>query len=113
MRSLKVLVIVMGMLLVAGIIALGFAVHYRINHPRQAPTGSPAVAGPAIGPASAPNAMTLDLPPGARVVGAEASGDRLVVRVELAAGGGEELIIVNLATGAPVATVTLRPKAAP
>lgn len=108
MRALKVLVIVMGVLLVAGVIALGFAVHYRLNHPRQAPPGSPAAAA-SIGPAGAPNAITLDLPQGARVVGAEASGDRLVVRVELA-GGSQELIIVNLVTGAPVATVTLRPK---
>jgi hypothetical protein len=56
--------------------------------------------------------MTLDLPQGAKVVGAEASGDRLAVRVELAT-GGEEVIIVNLVTGAPVATVTLRPQPAP
>jgi hypothetical protein len=105
MRALKVLVIVMGVVLVAGIVALGFAVQYRVNHPRPAPMAT----GPAIGPASAPNAMTLDLPQGAKVVGAEASGDRLVVRVELA-GGGQELIIVNLATGAPLATVTLRPQ---
>jgi hypothetical protein len=112
MRALKVLVIVMGVLLVAGIIALGFAVQYRINHPRPGAAGSPAAAGPAIGPASAVNAMTLDLPQGAKVAGAEASGERLVVRVELAT-GGEELIIVNLATGVPMATITLRPKAAP
>jgi hypothetical protein len=112
MRSLKVLVIVMGVVLVAGIIALGFGVRYRVNHPRPVASGSPAVAGPAIGPTGAMNAMTLDLPQGAKVVGAEANGDRLVVRVALAA-GGEELIIVNLATGAPVATVTLRPKIEP
>ena len=108
MRALKVLVIAMGVLLVAGVVALGFAVQYRLNHPRQAPSGSPA-ANAGIGPAGAPSALTLDLPSGARVVGAEASGDRLVVRVELA-GGGEELIIVNLVTGAPLATVTLRSK---
>ncbi|HWE72995.1 MAG TPA: hypothetical protein VG328_07535 [Stellaceae bacterium] len=108
MRALKVLVIVMGVLLAGGIVALGFAVQYRINHPRQ----TPAAAGPAIGPAGAANVTTLDLPQGAKAVGAEASGDRLVIRVELASGGAE-LIIVNLATGAPIATVTLRPKAAP
>jgi hypothetical protein len=108
MRGLKVLVIVMGVLLVVGIIALGFAVHYRMDHPRPAP----ASVVPAIGPAGAPNATTLDLPQGAKVVGAEASGDRLAVRVELAT-GGEEVIIVNLVTGAPVATVTLRPQPAP
>jgi hypothetical protein len=109
MRALKVLVIVMGVVLVAGIVALGFAVQYRVNHPRPAPAGSSVATGPVIGPAGGPNAITLDLPQGAKVVGAEASGDRLVVRVELA-GGGQELIIVNLATGTPVATVTLRPQ---
>jgi len=106
MRALKVLVIVLGVLLVAGIVALGFAVQYRINHPRPAAVAGPP---PAIGPAGVPSGMTLDLPSGSRVVGAEASGDRLVVRVELAS-GGEELIIVNLSTGVPVATVTLRPQ---
>jgi hypothetical protein len=103
MRALKVLVVVMGVLLVAGIVALGFAVDYRMNHPR--PAAAPAVASTPGGP----TARTIDLPTGARVVGAEASGDRLVVRVELAA-GGEQLIVVDLATGTPVSTVTLRPK---
>jgi hypothetical protein len=102
MRALKVLVIVMGVLLAAGIVALGFAVAYRMNHPR--PAAAPAAMTP-----GKPTASTLDLPEGARVVGAEATGDRLVVRVELA-GGGEELIVVDLATGIPVSTVTLRPK---
>ncbi|HEY3916140.1 MAG TPA: DUF6476 family protein [Stellaceae bacterium] len=99
MRGLKVLVVVMGLVLVAGVVALGFAVEYRIDHPR------PAGSAPSVPP---PHASTIDLPAGARVVGAEASGDRLVVRIELA-GGSEKLIIVNLATGEPVSTVTLRP----
>jgi hypothetical protein len=102
MRALKVLVIAMGVLLVAGVIGLGFAVEYRLNHPRQAPAAAAA-------PAGAPSTLTLDLPQGARVVGAEANGDRLVVRVALAS-GSEELIIINLLTGAPIATLTLRPK---
>lgn len=90
----------MGVLLIAGIIALGFGVKYRIDHPRPV-----AAAPPATPPAYA---STIDLPAGARVVGAEASGDRLVVRVEQA-GGVQELIVINLATGATVSTVTLRP----
>jgi hypothetical protein len=98
MPALKVFVVVMGLLLVAGIVVLAVAVADRVNHPRPAaPTA-----------ATAPATSTLDLPAGVRVVGAEASGDRLVVRVDLAA-GGEELIIVNLATGTPVSTVILRP----
>jgi hypothetical protein len=104
MRGLKLLVIVMGVLLIGGIIALGFAVHYRVNHPRPVSAAAAAPGTPAG------NADTIALPAGAHVVGTEASGDRLVVRVELAAGAGEELIIVNLATGAPVATVILKPQ---
>lgn len=100
MAALKVLVVVMGVLLVAGIVALGFGVNYRMSHPRAVASASSA---------TAPLASTLDLPAGARVVGAEASGDRLVVRVDLG-GGSEELIVVNLATGAPISTVTLRPQ---
>jgi hypothetical protein len=102
MSGLKLIVILMGVLLVAGIVALGFGIEYRVNHPRPVT--------PAAAPAGTPSATTLDLPEGARVVGAQASGDRLVVRVELA-GGGEELIVVNLATGTPIATVTLRAQA--
>jgi len=97
MRALKVLVVVMGVLLVAGIIALAFAVANRVNHPPSAPV------------AKGPPIDTVDLPSGARIVGAEASGDRLVVRIELAE-GSQELIVVNLATGLPVSTVILRPQ---
>jgi hypothetical protein len=104
MRSLKLLVVVMGVLLIAGIIALGFAVNYRMKHPR-------ADAAPQA-PISSATPGTIDLPPGSRVVGTEVSGDRLVVRVELAGGGGEELIFVNIETGAPVSTLILKPKAA-
>lgn len=101
MRSLKVLVITMGVLLVLGVIALAIAVTHRIDHPRAAVPATP------LGPTTS----TLALPAGGRVVGAEASGDRLVVRVELAA-GGEELVVVNLATGMPISTVMLRPQPA-
>lgn len=100
MAALKLLVVAMGVLLVGGVVVLAIAVADRVNHPR--PT-TPAAA------TNRPLASTLDLPAGAHVVGAEASGDRLVVRVDLG-GGGEELIVVNLATGAPISTVTLRPQ---
>ena len=108
MRALKLLVIVMGVLLLAGIVALGFGVQYRLNHPRAVAVAAGATTAPDVPSAAPPN--TIDLPAGSHVVGAEASGDRLVVRVELAAGAGEELIIVNLATGVPVSTVILKPQ---
>jgi hypothetical protein len=101
MPALKVLVVAMGVLLVVGVVVLAVAIADRVNHPHPVALAAPA----------APATSIIDLPPGARVVSAEASGDRLVVRVELAA-GGEELIVVNIATGKPISTVTLRPQAA-
>lgn len=99
MRALKVLVVVLGILLVAGVIALVIAIVDRINHPR-----------PAL-EASAATASAIDLPAGANILGTETTGDRLVVRIGLG-GGGEEIFIFNLATGARVSTITLRPRPA-
>jgi len=101
MRSLKILVVALGVLLVAGIVGLGFAVSYRLNHPRPV--------APVMAAATATGAsIVVDLPPGAKVLKTKASGDRLVVRVGLAA-GGEEVLIFNLETGARVATIELKP----
>jgi hypothetical protein len=97
MRALKILVAVMGVLLVVGAVGLVVAVANRINHP-------PAAA--AIAAAS-----EIELPAGARVTTTEASGDRLIVRLALA-DGSEQLLVFNLATGARIATITLRPKSA-
>lgn len=96
MRALKLLVIGMGVVLVLGTIALIVAIANRIEHPRASP--------------ATPTASTaIDLPAGAKVSATEVSGDRLVVQLALS-GGGEELLIFNLATGAQVANVTLNPK---
>jgi flagellar basal body-associated protein FliL len=97
MRALKILVIVLGVLLVAGTAALVWAVANRINHP-------PAPSAPA-----AASASEVELPPGARIVSTEASGDRLIVRLSLS-DGSEELLIFNLGNGARVATIRLRAK---
>jgi len=99
MRALKILVVAMGLLLVAGTVALVIAVANRINHPPAPATATGATS-------------TIALPPGARVGASEVSGDHLVVRVTLA-DGGEELLIFNLATGARIATIALRPTPAP
>jgi hypothetical protein len=95
MRSLKLLVIVMGVLLVGGSVALVAAVVGRVARPSSAPSGADAGA-----PAHA------SLPAGARVVSTELSGDRLLVRVALA-GGGEELVLYNARTGSQVAVIDL------
>jgi Family of unknown function (DUF6476) len=99
MRALKILVVVMGVLLVAGTIALVVAVVARVNRPVTS-------SGLAAARASA-----IELPAGSRIVATQASGDRLVVRIALA-DGGEELLVFDLASGARVATITLYAKPA-
>jgi len=102
MRALKILVVAMGMLLVAGLAVLVIAVVERINH--RPPSPSPSAA-------HAARAATIDLPAGAHVISTEASGDRLVVRIGLAE-GGEELLIFDLADGDRVAAIMLQTKPA-
>lgn len=96
MRALKLLVVVMGVILAAGTIALIAAVVIRVRN------GSVA----SVERASASTAVAL--PAGARVAATEMAGDRLLVRVTLPQ-GGEQLLVFNLSTGARVATIELRP----
>ncbi len=101
MRALKVLVVVMGVLLVGGTVALVFAVIDRARHRLAEP--QPVAAGH-------PFASTIDLPPGARVIGTQEAGERLIVRVALAE-GGEVLILIDPRSGMRLGTIELRPGA--
>lgn len=93
MRALKILVVAMGVLLVAGTAALVMAVVERVNH---RPTSTSA---------TVPSAATIELPPGAHVIATQATGERLVVRVGLP-GGSEEVLIFDL-NGKRIATIVL------
>ena len=95
MRALKVLVIIMGVLLVGGSVALVAAIVARLG---RAPVAAPAAE------AGAP--LHASLPAGSRIVSAELSGDRVLVRVALA-DGGEELVLYNARSGAQVAVIDL------
>ncbi len=97
MRALKLLVIALGVLLAAGVAVLAVAVVLRLNH------GSPPA--PVTGSGSA----VITLPPGAKIVSTEASGGRLVARIDLP-DGGVELLIFDLANGARIATIDLAPQ---
>ncbi len=92
MRALRVLVIVMGVMIVAGVAVLAATIVGRVT--RLLP--APAVAAPAI-----------DLPPGARIETMAAGSDRLVLALALADGSGE-LLILDLATGRKLMTIPLR-----
>jgi hypothetical protein len=94
MQALKVAVIVMGVLLVGGSIALAVAIVARSER-------RPAAAHDQAAPV-----LRTELPATGRIVATALAGDRLLVRVALA-DGGEELVLFNARTGAEVAVITL------
>jgi hypothetical protein len=100
MKALKIIVIVMGVMLVAGVAALAVAVAERLGHP-AAPL-----------PASSAAPRIVGIPAGAHVISAETQGDRVTVRLALA-DGAEQLWLIDWRSGARLATIELRPARTP
>jgi hypothetical protein len=94
---LKVLVIVMGLLIVAGFVVIAAEIARRMSTPNAA--RSPAAAG---------FVERIALPSGARVVSMNAVGDRLVIHVETQ-GGPAAAYIVDPRNGALLGTVEFPP----
>jgi len=102
MKALKILVIVMGVMLVVGFAVLVVAIADRLAHPRSpAPIAAPTVMAPGG------ERRAIDLPAGAAVLAAQSDGDRVMLRLRLA-DGGEELILLDWKTGARLGTLDLR-----
>src|SRR5579863_8553539 len=95
MGALKALVVAMGVLLVGGTAALIVAIVDRASHRTPAPSGR------GFDP------VAVDLPLGARILASEVAGDRILVRIGLA-DGSEQLIVIDLRNGARLGTVDLR-----
>ncbi|MDE2228951.1 MAG: hypothetical protein KGL11_07925 [Alphaproteobacteria bacterium] len=95
MRALKLLVIALGALLLAGIGALAAGVIWRINH-----------ASPPRATASA--VQRIVLPSGAKIIGADVADGRLVVRTDIPA-GGVRIFVFDLVTGAEITMIELAP----
>jgi len=94
MRALKALVVVMGIMLIGGFAVLVAVIVGRVSH-----GGSP--------PRSfAPTA--IDIPQGARIEAMTAGTDRLILDLALPE-DRRQLVIIDLATGARLGTVELRP----
>jgi hypothetical protein len=124
MRLLKTLVVAMGVILVLGFGALIYIIATRISTPKPAPAASVVVPKPEPPPVAAPAPLpnlgqslpqhftpnfgeqTLMLPPGARVSDFSAGGDRLVLRVILA-DQTQQLVVVDLNTGAMIGTLNI------
>lgn len=97
---LKVLVIVMGLLIVAGFVVIAAEIARRMSTPNAA---RPPASGMTGG-----FSERIALPSGARVVSMNAVGDRLVVHVETQ-GGPSTAYIVDPRNGALLGTVEFPP----
>jgi hypothetical protein len=104
-RGLKTLVIVLGVLLIGGVAALVATIAWRASHPpRPAPQPTP----PSLANARAPFESVLALPQGAEIVSIQPAGERLILQLRLPGGGGQ-LMIIDIGSGARLGTLELRP----
>ena len=94
---LKVLVIVMGLLIVAGFIVIAAEIARRMSTPDAARS-----------PAAKSFSERIALPAGARVVSMTTAGDRLIVHVETQ-GGPAFAYVVDPRNGALLGTVEFPP----
>lgn len=94
MRALKIAVIVMGVLIVAGTIGLILAVARRASVPTNT-----------VPSAAAPMAAVLDEPAGTRIAGIVAVRDRIAVWLE--GGGTDRVVLIDPLTGAVAGRISL------
>ncbi len=88
MRALKILVVVMAVMIVAGVVMLGVTVTTRMSAPKLA------------------QAALLDEPAGTHIVQISAAGDRVVVLLQ--GGGPDRLAVLDLRTGLVTARAGVR-----
>jgi hypothetical protein len=93
-RALKILVVAMGVLLVAGVVALVVAIGARLSH-RPAP------------PVAAFTAPPVTLPHGAKIEAVGAGPNQIVLDL-LLLDGTRQLITLDMATGRLIGTIPLR-----
>jgi len=94
MRGLKILVVVMGAMLIAGVAGLVVAIAVRLSH--RAPS-----------PATAFTAAPIMLPKGSELETMSTGADRIVLEIVLA-DGSRQLVVIDLATGRELGTIPLR-----
>ncbi|HYZ39345.1 MAG TPA: DUF6476 family protein [Stellaceae bacterium] len=95
MRALKIIVVVMGVMIIAGFVALVAIIAGRVSR-----------GGPAATAARALSGRPIELPRGARIEAMTAGPDRLVLGLELPQ-GDRQLLIIDLRTGARLGTIEL------
>jgi len=94
MRALKILVIAMGALLVAGTLGLAFVILHRLSS--KAPTTIAQIVSPH-------GHADLTLPAGSHLVGVTGVGDRLALHVQGA--GGDAILLIDPTSGTILETL--------
>ena len=98
MRSLKIIVVVLGVALVGGTLTLIGALVWRGSH-----------RAPGADPAGTPYSAILALPAGAEVESIQTAGDRLVLLIRSPA--GRQMVVLDPRSGRTIGTIALRPAA--
>ena len=97
MRALKILVVVMGVMLVVGFAALIAVIAGRVSRGGPSPVAARGFFG-----------SSIEIPLGARIEAMTAGPDRVIVALMLP-GGGRQLLVIDLATGARIGSIELHP----
>ncbi|MBM3600661.1 MAG: hypothetical protein FJX35_20860 [Alphaproteobacteria bacterium] len=102
MRTLKVLVVVMGLLLIAGVAIFITEIVRRLVAMRPPVTATTTAIGPGF------DEKTVELPKNGRLTGVHTESGRVILRV-LLPGNRETLIVLDLATGERLGTINVNP----
>jgi hypothetical protein len=100
MRALKILVVVMGVALLAGLAVVVVTIIHRASRLGTSVATT-------VEPARAFGSATVRLPQGASVLEMRGVGSRLVLRL-LRADGGQALLVLDPDTGNALGTIELR-----
>ncbi|MEE8171971.1 MAG: hypothetical protein V3T62_03490 [Alphaproteobacteria bacterium] len=96
---LKVAVVVMGILIVAGLAVIGVKIFQKSNELAES-LSIEAVDAPVAGPTPFSTSIEqLGLDPGVRLISMDVEGEKLVLRVRDDTSGGERVVIIDLNSG--------------
>ncbi len=96
MRALKFVTIAMGVMILAGTGVLVAVIVHRVVTP--ASVGEPVASAGAL-------ALALDEPPGTRIAGITAVGDRLAMQLQ--GGGGDRVVLIDPHSGVVAGRIAL------
>ena len=109
MKALKVLVIGMALLLIAGLGLVGYGIYRNSVKPTAAAIRSPAPMTAVEAGSRSYFSVELPLPVGAKLEQMATVGDRLVLRLT-GEESGERILVVDPATGQVAGTISLVPQ---